>query len=164
MAFPNTWKFRQNILLLVVFQLSSLCLVLWYNMVPCVYYNTFKSYARNYKRKTWKATLHSKFHGHSSPIFKHLNIVKLPDLVFFNIAGFMHRFHNGRLPSVFDTFCTQVSKRHNYNTRSASNLFYTFPKVRSNYGIFNITFKCLKYGTQLVKIWKPSLLQTSRNQ
>ena len=27
-----------------------------------------------------------KFHEHSSPIFKHLNIVKLPDLVFLNIA------------------------------------------------------------------------------
>ena len=42
----------------------------------------------------------SKFHEHSSPIFKHLNIVKLPDLVFLNIAVFMYKFHNRRLPSV----------------------------------------------------------------
>ena len=83
----------------------------------------------------------SKFHEHSSPIFKHLNIVKLPDLVFLNIAVFMYKFHNRRLPSVFDTFFTQVNKRHNYNTRSASNMFYTLPKVKTNYGIFNIRLK-----------------------
>ena len=36
----------------------------------------------------------SKFHARSSPIFKHFNIVKLPDLVFLNIAVFMYKFHN----------------------------------------------------------------------
>ena len=48
----------------------------------------------------------------------------------------MHKFHNRHLPFVFDTFFTQVNKRHNYDTRSASNIFYTSPKVRTNYGIF----------------------------
>ena len=67
----------------------------------------------------------SKYHEHSSPIFKHLNIVKLSDLVFLNIAVFMHKFHNRRLPSVFDTFFFQVNKKHNYDTRSASSLSYT---------------------------------------
>ena len=82
----------------------------------------------------------SKFHEHSSPIFKRLNIVKLPDRVFLNIAVFKYKFHNTRLPAVFDTFFTQVNKRHNYNTGSASNMFYTLPKVRTNYGIFTIRF------------------------
>lgn len=50
----------------------------------------------------------------------------------------MYKFHNRRLPSVFDTFFTQGNKRHNYNTRSASNLFYTLPKVRTNSGLFNV--------------------------
>ena len=63
----------------------------------------------------------SKFREHSSPIFKCLNIVKLPDLVFLNIAVFMYNFHNRRLPSVFDTFFTQVNKRYIYNTRSVWN-------------------------------------------
>ena len=40
----------------------------------------------------------SKFHEHSSLVFRHLNIVKLPDLVFLNIVVFMHNFHNRRLP------------------------------------------------------------------
>ena len=61
------------------------------------------------------------FREHSSPIFKCLNIVKLSDLVFRNIAVFMYNFHNRRLPSVFDTFFTQVNKRYIYNTRSVWN-------------------------------------------
>ena len=68
----------------------------------------------------------------------------MPDLVFFNIAVFMYKFHNTRIPSVFDTVFTQLNKRHNYNTRIASNMFYTLPEVRTNYGIFNIRFKGLK--------------------
>ena len=82
----------------------------------------------------------SKFHEHSSPLFKRLNIVKLPDRVFLNIAVFIYKFHNTRLTAVFDTFFTEVNKRHNYNTRGASNMFYTLTKVRTNYGIFNIRF------------------------
>ena len=58
----------------------------------------------------------SKFREHSSPIFKCLDIV-----VFLNIAVFMYNFHNRRLPSVFDTFFTQVNKRYIYNTRSVWN-------------------------------------------
>ena len=70
-----------------------------------------------------------------------LNTVKLPDLVFLNIAVFMYKFHNRRLPSVFDTFFTRVNKKRSYNTRSASNLSYALTKVRTNYGIFNLKFK-----------------------
>ena len=64
----------------------------------------------------------SKFHEHYSPIFKHLHIVKRPDIVFLNIAVFMYKIHNRRLLSVFDALFTQVNKRHNYNTRG---MFYT---------------------------------------
>ena len=99
-----------------------------------------------------RVTTFSKFHEHSSPIFKHLNIViKLPDLVFLYIAVFMYKSHNRRLPSVFDTFFTQVNKRHNCNTRSASNLFYTLPKVRTNYGIFHQRFKGPKVWNAMSK-------------
>ena len=80
---------------------------------------------------------------------------------------YAYKFHCRRLPSVFQILssCTQANKRQNYNTRSASNMFYSLPKVRTNYGLFNIRFKAApKYGTQLVKIQKPSLFQTLRNQ
>ena len=94
-----------------------------------------------YKREQWVWWPFSKFHEHSSPIFKHLDIVKLPDFVFLIIAVLKYKFHNRHLPSVFDTFFTQVNKRQNNNTRSALNMFYTLLKVGTNYGIFNIRFK-----------------------
>ena len=93
------------------------------------------------QKRAMRVMTFSKFHEHSSPIFKHFKIVKLPDLVFLDIALFMYKFHNRCLQSVFDTFFTQVNKRHDYNTRSSSNMFYTLPKVKTNYGIFNIRFK-----------------------
>lgn len=58
------------------------------------------------------------------------------------------------------------TKNIDYNTKRASNtcMCYTLPTVRTNYGIFNIRFKGpAKYGTQLVKIWKPSMFQSSKN-
>ena len=99
----------------------------------------------------------SKFHEHSSPIFKRLNIVKLTDRVFLNIAVFMYKFHNTRLPYVFDTVFTQLNKRHDYNTRSASNMFYTLPKGRTNYGIFSIRFKGPKVWNSINENLKTSI-------
>ena len=51
---------------------------------------------------------------------------------------------------MFDTFFTQVNKRHNCNTRSASNMFYTLPKVTTSYGIFNIRFKSPKVWNSMI--------------
>ena len=62
------------------------------------------------QKRAMRVMTFSKFHEHSSPIFKHLKIVKLPDLVFLNIAVLMYKFHNRCLPSVFDTFFTQANK------------------------------------------------------
>ena len=41
---------------------------------------------------------------HSSPLFKHLGILKFFDLVTFQISLFMYKFHNHLLPSVFSDF------------------------------------------------------------
>ena len=46
----------------------------------------------------------------------------------------------GQLPKVFDNFFELVSKRHDHNTRFASRLNFSLPKVRTNYGKFNIRF------------------------
>ena len=48
----------------------------------------------------------------------------------------MHDFHHSNLLVVFNQFFLLVSKRHGYNTRSASKL----PHVRTNYGKFSIKF------------------------
>ena len=58
---------------------------------------------------------------------------------------------------MFDTFFTQVNERQNYNTRSASNMFYTLPKGRTNYGIFSIRFKGPKVWNSINENLKTSI-------
>ena len=53
----------------------------------------------------------------------------------------MYRFKNRLLPLVFDTFFSEVSEVHQYNTRSAAKQSYYLPSVRTNYGKFNTRFR-----------------------
>ena len=53
----------------------------------------------------------------------------------------MYKFKNRLLPLVFNSFFTEVSKVYQYNTRSAANHSHYLPKVRTNYGKFNIRFQ-----------------------
>ena len=52
----------------------------------------------------------------------------------------MYDFHTGKLPHVFDEYFALVSQKHKYNTKLASRSSYSLPKVRTNYGKFNIRF------------------------
>ena len=56
----------------------------------------------------------------------------------------MYKFHYQFLSSVFDTFFNPVRNIHRYNTRLFSRMTYAIPKVRTNYGIFNIRFQGAK--------------------
>ena len=69
-----------------------------------------------------------------------LNIIKFPDLIFLHTALFMHDFKNDNLPACFDSFFSRVNSLHNYNTRHASKSTFSLPKIRTNYGKFNIKF------------------------
>ena len=61
----------------------------------------------------------------------------------------MHDFHHSNLPVVFNHFFLLVNKRHGYNTRSASKLNYSLPRVRTNYVEFNIKFVSAKVWNSL---------------
>jgi hypothetical protein len=77
---------------------------------------------------------------HSSPLFKELNLLKFPDIVHYLTVLFMYQFHHGTLPLIFSDFFKKVVNVHNYNTRLSSELSYVLPKIRTNYGIFNIRY------------------------
>ena len=81
-----------------------------------------------------------KFDEHSRPLFKQTNILKLFDLIKFQISIFMYKFHKNRLPAVFDSYFLSISKVHNYSTRLSSTHAYALPKARTNYGKFRIKF------------------------
>ena len=75
------------------------------------------------------------------PYSKKLEIIKFNDLITFHIALLMLKIHNKLLPPIFNTFVTAVNQVHSYDTRSSAKQFYYLPKVRTNYGLFNIRFK-----------------------
>ena len=60
------------------------------------------------QKKALRLMTISKFDEHSSPLFKTLNIIKLHDLVSYQIAMFMYKFKNRLLPLVFNNFFTEV--------------------------------------------------------
>ena len=86
----------------------------------------------------------SKFDEHTSPLFKITSILKFFDLVTLHISLFMFKFHNKLLPTVFDTYFRPISPIHNYRTRLSSKDAFSLPRIRTNYGIFNIRFSGVK--------------------
>ena len=52
----------------------------------------------------------------------------------------MHGYYSYSLPSTFNNFVKSINKVHQYATRLASKKSYYLPKVRANYGKFNIRF------------------------
>ena len=82
----------------------------------------------------------AKFDEHSTPLFAKLKIIKLHDIILLYTACFMYRYSNCNLPNAFDIFFTAINTRHNFSTRLTSKFTFAFPKIRTNYGKFNIRY------------------------
>ena len=66
-----------------------------------------------------------KFDAHSSPIFKYLTIIKLPDLYVLNITIIMHKFHHKNYHLLLIITLLQLMEIHVYNTRLARKQSYS---------------------------------------
>ena len=110
-------------------------LVVWGNTYPTNINPLFILQTRAVKTMTF-----CKFDEHSSPLFKQTNILKLSDLIKFQISIFMYKFHKNQLPAVFNSYFLPISKVHNYSTRLSCTHTYALPKARTNYGKFRIKF------------------------
>ena len=66
----------------------------------------------------------------------------------------MHQFNTGKLPNIFDSFFVKTSSKHNVNTRFASRSTFYLPKIRTNYGKFNIRFNGPKLWNELDERFK----------
>ena len=92
------------------------------------------------RKYNWQVACSTVSHENYSPLFKQTNILKLSDLIKFQISIFMYKFHKNQLPAVFDSYFLSISKVHNYSTRLSSTHAYALPKARTNYGKFRIKF------------------------
>ena len=66
----------------------------------------------------------------------------------------MHQFNTGKLPKIFDSFFVKTSCKHNVNTRFAFRSTFYLPKIRTNYGKFNIRFNGPKLWNELDERFK----------
>ena len=92
------------------------------------------------QKRTIRIITYAKFDVHTTPLFAKLNLLKFQDIITLYIACFMYNYSNSNIPNAFESFFTAVNKSHTRNTRLASKSFFVFPKVRTNYGKFNIRF------------------------
>ena len=128
-------------------------IIVWSNSYPTTLQPIFKL-----QKKIVRIITFSKFDEHSSPLFRQLQIIKLADLVIYNVAVFMFKFHNKLLPSIFDSLFTQINKVHRYHTRNAAKESYYLPHVRTNYGLFNIRFQGPKVWNSIDNLIKKNSL------
>ena len=102
-------------------------LIVWGNTYPLTIKPLFLL-----QKKVIRLMTFSSYYDHTNPLFIQLKIIKFNNLVY--------NFYSGKLPQTFDEYFILVNQRHNYNTRHASRSSYLLPKIRTNYGKFNIRF------------------------
>ena len=61
------------------------------------------------------------YRAHTAPLFKKHKILPFPQLLDYNCLIFMHRFKNGKCPTIFNDKWTFQIDNHNYNTRNRLN-------------------------------------------
>jgi len=106
------------------------------------------------QRKAIRLITFSNFDAHTSPLFAKLNLLKLQDYIKLQTLFFMHQFNTGKLPKIFDSFFVKTFCKHNVNTRFASRSTFYLPKIRTNYGKFNIRFNGPKLWNELDERFK----------
>ena len=87
-----------------------------------------------YKIQKWAVRIISSTNKRvsSTPIYKKLGILKLPDLFTYSASLFMYKFNEGKLPRVFDKFFTKNAEIHGRSTRSSDN--YRIPLTKNKLG------------------------------
>ena len=63
-----------------------------------------------------------------------MKILQVKDIFEIGVAKFMHSFHHGNLPCIFDSYYKSVAIPHNHNTRSFANKNYDLQRIHSQSG------------------------------
>ena len=92
------------------------------------------------QKKVIRLITFSAFDAHTSPLFSQLKLLKIQDHIKLQTLYFMHQFLTGKLSKIFDSFFIKTSDKHNVNTRFATRSTFYVPKIRTNYGKFNIRY------------------------
>ena len=64
--------------------------------------------------------------------YKHLKILKVHEILFYETAKFMHRVHKNQMPLAFHDYFQVIA--HSYNTRTRANVGFALPRPRTERG------------------------------
>ena len=92
------------------------------------------------QKKIIRIMTFSKYDAHTNPIFNKLKLLKIHEIIKFYIATFMYQYIQGMLLNAFDSFFTTTNSTHDYCTRLTSKFTFHLPKIRTNFGKFNIRY------------------------
>ena len=82
------------------------------------------------QKRVIRILTHADFRAHTPPLFKLLNLLRLPDIVKYQTALFMYKYHKHILPQIFDNMFFAADSVHSYNTRY--NKYLRTPFLKSN--------------------------------
>ena len=99
------------------------------------------------QKKIVRIMTHSNFDHPSAPLFLKLNILPFKQLYEYNISNLMHKIHNNLITGEYNL--TLLTKTHNYNTRSSSNLNYYQTFQRLNLGLQSFLTQGIKFWNKL---------------
>ena len=139
----------------LIYFFLNYCTITWGNTYP----TTLQPLTLLQKRAVRIITF-SDFKAHTTPLFYHLKLLKLSDLIYFKNALFMYEYNKGTLPSAFSLFFLPLNSAHQYNTRLAEKKSFCLPKIRTNYGKFNIRFHGVKVWNSISDYLKDKPLST----
>ena len=127
-------KISQSIGILAKLRLFVSQDIYWFNCIWCYNLGKLGIYESTLhpiivlQKKAVQIITFSCYNDHTSPIFKHLYIMKFRDVIYYLNCVFMFKFYHNLLPSVFHYFFTPISSRHKYiNTRLCSKSAFCIP-------------------------------------
>ena len=93
------------------------CIEIWGSTFQCHLDSIFKLPKRDIRLKTF-----SSWSEHTAELFSSCKSLTFPKLYTYHIQLFMFKFHNGKLPSIFDTLFMRNHQFHSHLTRQANSL------------------------------------------
>ena len=109
------------------------CTLLWANS----YYSHLHK-LRLLQKKAIRIILNTDYRAHSSKLFLKLKLLKLGDIMAFQLGTFMYKLKNNKLPSMIPHMFITNENIHSHNTRNKEG--YLIPSVRTNCRKFTVSY------------------------
>ena len=106
----------------------------------------------------------SKKFAHVTELYKKLNFLKVKDVYKLELAKFMHKLFNNKLPELFQNSFTKIGNVHNYETRNNITANYYLPRAVKKAGRNKLEYCSVKVWNKIDANLKKLPLNTFNKQ